>query len=385
MVLKHLAKEHDVHLVTFNQGGYPSDVQLEAIRTLGVEVYPIALDAIKSGMRSVVLSLFAGQPLEIAYYNQPEFAIKVQKLLKRNNYDLIISFFMRTAEYVKNIKVNKVLMAEDCRTLYQKRSYIQSKNIIQRVVRWWEAKKLEKYEPEIMRHFDRITFVTAQDIEQMKSIYPEGTFRLLTNGTDIEKFQPPAEWTNREGALFAGKLDIWANVLMINRIVNHIMPLVWKRNPEVALTIAGANPSKKILSLANSRIKIAANVEEMVPYLQKAAVFVHPHDGGSGIQNKLIEAMACGCPVVTTRTGSQGLPAEDGENIFLRSSDEEMAECIINLIEDTSLAARIGHKARISIVENLSWNTVYSQMDGIISELRNERTVNINNSADNNI
>lgn len=369
MVLKHLAKEHNVHLVTFNQGGYPSVVQTDAIRALGVEVHPIPLDAIKSGIRSLFLTLFTVQPLEIAYYNQPEYAIKVQELIKRNNYDLIVSFFMRTAEYVKDIQINKILMAEDCRTLYQKRSYIQSKNNIQRIVRWWEVKKLEKYEPAIMKYFDRITFVTTQDIEQMKSIYPEGNYKLLTNGTDIGKFEPPVNDSQREGVLFAGKLDIWANVLMINRIVNNIMPLVWESNPQVTLTIAGANPSRKILSMANARIKIEANVKEMVPYLQKAAVFIHPHDGGSGIQNKLIEAMACGCPVVTTDTGSQGLPAVDGENIFLRNSDEDMANCILNLIEDKQLAARIGHNAHIAISNNLSWDTVYSQMDEIISEL----------------
>jgi sugar transferase (PEP-CTERM/EpsH1 system associated) len=369
MVLKHLAKKHNVHLVSFNQGGMPSEEQIEAVKSLGVKVHPIELDVIKAGIRTLPLTLFAGQPLEIAYYNQPEFANKVSSLMKAIDFDLAFAFFMRTAEYLKDKKIKKILMAEDCRRLYQKRSYLDSTNFIQKLVRWWEVRKLKKYEPAIMEKFDVATFVTTNDIEAMKQFNPNGNYRLLTNGTDIEKFTPPNDNAKRSGILFAGKLDIWANFLMIERIVNKIMPKVWAVYPDKELNIVGANPTKKIKSLTNDKIKLHANVPDMLPYLQQAEIFVHPHSGGSGIQNKLLEAMACGCPVVTTQTGTQGIPAIDGVNIMIGNSDDEIADKIITLINDNELAVTIGKAARSAIVENLSWNVVFNQVDEIIEEV----------------
>lgn len=369
MVLKHLAKNHNVHLITFHQGGYPSPEKIKAIKDLGVNVHPIVLDAFKAGIRAVPLTLFAGQPLEIAYYNQPDFAYKVDSLMKDIDFDLVFAFFMRTAEYVADKKVKKILMAEDCRELYQERSYKDSNNLLQRLVRWWEVKKLRQYEPAIMEKFDAATFVTVNDIEAMKKINPRGNYRLLTNGTDIEKFVPPSEATERKGVLFAGKLDIWANVLMIERISKRIMPLVWQELPDTEFHIVGANPTQKIKRMANKRIKLIPNVPDMKPYLQQAEVFVHPHSGGSGIQNKLIEAMACACPVVTTHTGTQGIPAIDGENIMIGESDEEFASKIIMLLRDKEFANMLGANARQAIVENLSWAHVFHQTDALIAEI----------------
>jgi len=369
MVLKHLAQKHNVHLVSFNQGGQPTEEQIDRIKELGAIVHPIPLDAIKASIRAIPLTLFAGQPLEIAYYNQPEFANKVDSLLQEIDFDLIFSFFMRTAEYAKDKKLKKILMAEDCRELYQERSYHGTNHPIQKLVRWWEVKKLSKYEPAIMEKFDMATFVTTNDIAAMTKINPNAEYRLLTNGTDIERFVPPIGGSVRSGVLFAGKLDIWANVLMVSRIVEHIMPKVWAECPDTVFNIVGANPTKKILSMLGDRVKLSANVPDMLPYLQQTAVFVHPHSGGSGIQNKLIEAMASACAVVTTETGTQGLPADNGKTIMIGKDDEEIASHIVNLLKNKVLAEEIGNNARAAIVENLSWEVVYNQIDGIITEL----------------
>jgi glycosyltransferase involved in cell wall biosynthesis len=147
------------------------------------------------------------------------------------------------------------------------------------------------------------------------------------------------------------------------------MPRVWVECPDVEFQIAGANPPKKIEAMAGDKIKLSANVPDMLPYLQRAAIFVHPHSGGSGIQNKLIEAMASGCAVVTTETGTQGLPAENGKNIMIGKNDAEIASYIITLLKNKELTEEIGKNARKAIVENLSWEVVYNQTDRILSEL----------------
>jgi glycosyltransferase involved in cell wall biosynthesis len=292
----------------------------------------------------------------------------VSKLIKEKNFDLGFSFFMRTAEYLKNVEMPKILMAEDCRTVYQQRSYEGSSNLKQKIVRLWEWKKLKKYEPEIVNHFDVTTLVSNDDIRHMTKLNSNVNYRLLTNGVDIEKFTPDIK-TERNNLLFTGKFDVWANELMVSRIVNEILPLVKKRFPNVKLTLAGANPTKAIQNLKSDDIEIYSNVPEIVPYLQNAAVYVHPHYGGSGIQNKLLEAMCAECPVVTTSTGNQGIEANDGKEILISDTSEGIAEKVISLLSDKQLADTISNNAHEYIVRKHSWEAIYNQCDEIIAEV----------------
>ncbi len=368
-ILSYLCKYHDVTLVSFYQGAESPKESIRKIEALGVKLHVINVDAIKSGLRAGVLSLFSSMPLEISFYYQPEFALLVERLMKKENFDLTISFFMRTAEYAKNLKCKKFLMAEDCRTEYQKRSHEEAKSIKQRIIRGFEFKKLQKYEPEIVNHFDVTTLVTNIDIDLMKSRNPKPKYRLLTNGVEIDKFVPPKDFSARKEIYFVGKLDIYANVLMLKKITAEIFPEIKKLIPGVKLVIVGANPPAEIKKLVAKDIILHANVPDTIPYLQSARVFLHPHSGGSGIQNKLLEAMSCGCPVVTTPTGNQGIDATDGVNIMICKNNEELIAKTILLLKDNELASTISINSRKHIEEHFSWQAIFLQMKNILNEL----------------
>ncbi len=367
-ILSYLAKKHNVTLVSFYQGKKVPDEYINEMKKLGLELFVLPLSPVKSSLRHLIRTFFRF-PLEIGYYTQPEFKKVVDNLLQKQHFDIAFAFFMRTAEYLRNYSINKILMAEDCRTVYQRRSYQSTKNIIQKLTRWWEYKRLLKYEPEIVNHFDVITLVTEQDISSMQTQNPKPKYRLLTNGTDINKFKMPKRFTQRKDILFAGKLDIWANVLMIRDIVKNIFPIIQLEIPDCKLNIVGANPSNEIKSLESETIKIHANVPEMVPFLQNARVFLHPHVGGSGIQNKIIEAMACGCPIVTTTTGIQGIQATHGKDVMIGISHQELGEHTIKLLKDDLFANQVSMNARLLIERTHSWESVFEALDKIINEV----------------
>lgn len=334
-----------------------------------IEVFVTQINPLRAGLKSIS-SLFNRFPLEIAYYTQPEFRAIVNKLIKERNFELCFAFFMRTAEYIKNLKCKKILMAEDCRMLYQKRSYEESSNLVQKTVRWYEWKKLKHYEPEIVNHFDAVTLVSNEDIEAMKKQNPRANYRLLTNGVDITTYLPPKE-ARREGILFAGKLDVWANVLMLQTIITKILPEIRREIPNIEFNVVGANPTASIISLCKSdkNINLISNVPEMLPYLQNAALFLHPHAGGSGIQNKLLEAMACGCPVVTTPSGMQGINGRDGIEVLIGKTPEELAFNAVRVLKDKYLFEKITANARALIERKHSWYVIYDALDNIIFEL----------------
>lgn len=367
-ILSHLAKHHKVTLVTFFQGDTLPKSHIKEIEKLGIELKVIKLDPIVAGLNSAIKAL-TPKPLEIDYYFSNEFDKVVRSLNPEKNFDLGISFFMRTAEYLKKYKIPKILMAEDCRTIYQYRSYKESQNLKQKIVRHWEYLKLRKYEPEIVNHFDIVSLVSQDDIKSMQQLNPGAEYRLLTNGTDLSRFTLNEDLSKRKHILFAGKLDIWANQLMINSIVRDILPKVNEKMPDVEFHIAGAKPTHNILSLKGKNVQLHIDVPDMVPYLQQARVFLHPHSGGSGIQNKLLEAMACGCPVVTTPTGNQGIYAKHEESVMIGNTKEEMARYTIKLLQEDDFADKISRNARHLIEEKHSWEAVYNQIDGIISEI----------------
>ncbi len=367
-LLSHLAEKYDVTLVSFSYSQAPQKSYIKEIEKLGVEVFPVVqnptLAVLGSGLR-----LFQQYPLEISFYLRKDFRNVVDKLLSERDFDLGISFFMRTAEYLKNKDIKKLLISEDCRTLYQYRSFKDSTSSLQKAVRFWDYWKLKNYEPKIINYFDAISLVSQEDIVAMQERNSNANYKLLTNGTDLTKYSFNPDFDKRKSIVFTGKLDLWANQMMIMRIINEILPIVRAKFPNIMFEIVGAKPSSSILALQNKFVKVYPNVPELAPYLQKARVFLHPHLGGSGIQNKLLEAMACGSPVVTTTTGNQGIHAKHGIEALLGETSQELAQHTITYLSDLELSQKISYNARKLMEETHSWNAVFNQLDNILAEL----------------
>lgn len=365
-MIKHLAANHRVILVTFNHGSLPTAEQRRAIETLGVELHVVALNPVVAGL-ACIRTLWTRLPLEIAFYTRPDFQSIVDTILENEAVDVAVSFFMRTAEYVRDRRdVAKILVAEDCRLEYQTRSLHACRTKVQKFIRWWETKKLAVYEPQVALEFDTMTFVTKEDIEAMRSQQPRGVYALLTNGVDLERFSFDERCTHRRGIIFTGKLDVQANHLMATGILDTILPLIRQQMPDVAFSFVGAQPRKTLIAAAKGRATVVSDVPDIVPYLHNAAIFLHPHEGGSGIQNKVLEAMATGCPVVTTKSGLQGIDAIHGVHAMIGTSPAQMAEYSVLLLRNPELRMTLARNARLLMEATHSWNHVHNQTEGVL-------------------
>jgi polysaccharide biosynthesis protein PslH len=365
-LLGHLAKSHKVTLVSFYQGKEVLKEYEQKIRDLGVETITLPLNPITAGLNAGFN--FFRFPLEIGYYTNNTLKKTINKLFL-NKYDLAFGFFMRSAEYLKGKNITKILIAEDSRTLYQGRSYKNSRNLLQKFIRFLEYKKLCKYEPEIVNYFDIVTLVTQADIDQMTRQNPNAKYRLLTNGVNLDYFKPPESNQNRNGIIYSGRLDVYSNTMMAEIIIKELFPKIKKEFAEVTLTIAGAKAPPALTIHRSDSIKIDSDVPEILPYLQNGEIFLHPHNGASGIQNKLLEAMACGCAVVTTPTGIQGIPAIEGRDLLIGKNNEELISHTINILKNKELFNSLSRNARILMEKNFSWNKIFEQIDKIIDEV----------------
>jgi glycosyltransferase involved in cell wall biosynthesis len=369
-LLRHLSKHHNVTLISCIHGEAPTPERLKPLIDLGITVHTVTVTPLKNGLRSIK-TLWTDQPLEIAFYDDPVFHAIIRKELAKKQYDLLISFFMRTAEYVKDAKIPKLLIAEDCRVLYQSRSASSTSSILQKMIRSWEVMKLKSYEPSILRRFDCVTCVTHTDIEAMRRAMPHAQYALLTNGIDLEAMPASSEeqLRNRKGIVFVGLLHVLANAMMALNIAKNIFPKIRSRLPEVTLTIAGSEPGSAILDLEGNGIHVKADVEVIEDVYYQSAIFLHPHKGASGIQNKALQALAMGCALITTESGSQGIPIEHGKHAFIAKNEDEMSEYAIQLMQDDAKRIAMAQEGRRLIEENFSWSSIFAQLDTIMHDI----------------
>ena len=130
-LLKHLSKKHDITLISCIHGEAPTPERLKPLTDLGIKVHTVTVTPFKNGLRCIK-TFWTNLPLEIAFYDDPAFHEIVQREIREQSFDLLIAFFMRTAEYIKHIPIPKLLIAEDCRVLYQSRSVSTTSNIVQK-------------------------------------------------------------------------------------------------------------------------------------------------------------------------------------------------------------------------------------------------------------
>lgn len=367
-LLKHLGRSHDVTLVCLSHRAAPEQQDIATMEAMGIRVHPVVLSPVKGGLRSL-LKIATPSPLEVDFYNEPKMHEVVSNLVKTNEYDVVISFFMRTAEYIKDLPIPKILVAEDCRILYQSRSAAVSTNPLQRMVREWEVRKLKRYEPAMVQKFDLTTFVTETDIETIKRYAPEGKYALLTNGADLEEFtyDENEDRSERRGVAFWGKLNVWSNQMSTTELLRDIYPIITKSLPDEPCMIAGSYAPAALQNYMSAGVELVENPPEMGPVIRRAAVMVNPHRGASGIQNKVLQAMASGCAVVTTPTGIQGIRARHGVHALIGETPEELAAHCITLLRTPTLCAAIAKNARRLIERDHTWDAIGKQMDAALA------------------
>lgn len=366
-LLKHFAKIADVDLITMDESSDITPERLAHIRQFAnVEVVPF--DRTKANLR-IIKGLFGSRPIEHNYYYSHEMQEAVNRAATTKEYDLIVCFFLRTAEYVKELKgVAKLLIAEDARVIMQERATEKFRLTPQYVVRKIDAMRLKRYEPSMSQYFDHVTFVAEEDRARIFAANPRLSTSVVSNGVDLEKFRFNGGERNRS-ILFAGHLGIYHNKLMAERLVGQIFPLIQTKLPDVTLKIVGKDPSNKLKTLVASMkaVELFANVPDVAPYLQNEGIFVHPQTVGSGIQNKLLEAMACGIPVITTSVGAGGIGGlVEGVHAVVDESDHELADRAIELLSNPAKMHEMQRQARMLIEERYTWQAIYHALDRAI-------------------
>jgi glycosyltransferase involved in cell wall biosynthesis len=337
--------------------------------------------------RSLTNSLGAsvtGQPLQSVYSWQPQLARHLTQLLAQKNgsgYDVIHVEHLRGSQYGVLLKSrfphqSLVWDSVDCISHLFEQASAQSTDRFGRLITRFELGRTRKLEGKLLGQFDHVLVTSSIDRAALLALRQNGVrpapISVLSNGVDQDFFHPnPAIARERETLVFSGKMSYHANISMVKYLVNEIMPRIWKSRPVTRLCIVGKDPSSEIRALArNPLITVTGTVDDIRPYLWRATVSVVPLLYGAGIQNKILEAMATGTPVVTTLGALSALGVRVGEELLAAGDSDGFAQVALRLIEDRNLQQKISESGASYVKAHHSWSSIASQLADIYQGTR---------------
>lgn len=371
-ILKHLAARHRVFMGTFADD--PDDMQHVAhLRELCADLHVVELSPRLARLRSVT-GFAAHEPLSVAYYRNSELARWVDATLASNAIDACIVFSSAMAQYVSHVNAPATVLIDFVDVDSAKwAQYADSRRWPLSWVYQREGSRLLAFERAVAKTATRAFFVTDAEANLFRRLAPECSGRIETigNGVDTTQYAPSPDYANpfdagRRSIVFTGAMDYWPNVDGVRWFVDEIWPRVLDGFPGAHFTIVGMRPTAAVKALASATVTVTGTVPDVRPYLQHADVVVAPLRVARGVQNKILEAMAMGKPVVATEACSAGIDAVNNRDFVTAGDAGAMAESIVALLRDADLATSIGEAARARILARYTWDEQLSRLENAL-------------------
>jgi len=364
---KRLCKRHELHLLTFLQD--KNDLQyLPELKKIFTEIYLVPLPRSQS-YRNVLMALFSREPFQVRYFHSEEMKDQVRLLAERNQYDAIHVQHLRMAPYWASYKnIPRILDLPDAYSLYWKRR-IAAKKGLARFFNKTEQKRVFHYE-QVLNDYNMSLVCSREDLEYLKQENGIRNVKLLPNGVDLETFSSQEhDYTLDKTILFTGNMDYAPNVDAVDYFARDIFPLILEKLPGTKFIIAGQRPVKKVLELAGEHIEVTGFIPNLADMYRKASIVVAPLRFGAGTQNKVLEAMAMGVPVISRNIGFNGLNIQSGEGVILALETSEFADKCIAMLESEKMRRKTGIAGKQVIQTQFDWDVIAAMLEGYFKEI----------------
>ena len=327
----------------------------------------------QSRLRSILtigLNFWRNLPLQILYYRSSAMQQLVSQTLAESKFDLIYAHLARMAPYALN--ASDVYRVVDLTDLISKEIQLSLKyrKLASKIVFQLEQKRMEKYEKEVMNRFDEVWLISDSEWKSASGICHTAKLQVVKNGVDTSTFYPLDIGRKSNQLIFVGHLSVFHNIDAARYLVEKILPQIREEIPGIELVIIGRDPAPGVSSLeANPGVHVAGYVEDLNRSLNMAALFAAPLRFAAGVQNKVLEAMAAGIPVVTTPLVVEGIGAIPGHDLIMAETDSNFAKAIIELLKDPGRASQIGAAGCNFVRRNYSWGIVLEHINTIEDRL----------------
>lgn len=360
--IKRLAERHEIILCCLSDRAVSAEAQ-EVLKPLCTQLHVVGMSRLAIAKR-LFFGLFSSKPYQVHYFHDKRMARLLGQVVERSAVDHIYCQLVRCAEMVRGIdSVSKTIDYMDALSIGMERRIDGSSGIKKRFVQA-EYRRLRRYEKAVYPDFDSHTIISTEDREALGA---PGAVHVIANGVDLDYFAP-RQGERSVDMVFVGNLSYAPNVDCVRYLVQDVMPRIQALRPEASLLIAGADPNKEVQSLCTATgVELTGWVEDIRDAYASAAIFVAPMRIGTGLQNKLLEALAMEIPAVTSSLANAALGGRHGENILVADTADEVAEAALRLLTDADLAARSARAGRQFVENNYSWESAVARLEEVMT------------------
>ncbi|OGL38676.1 MAG: hypothetical protein A2042_06040 [Candidatus Schekmanbacteria bacterium GWA2_38_11] len=317
------------------------------------------------------LLFFCLIPREFSDYTSKELGKVIKKKLKEEKYDFVQIEYFYAGKYQKYIKdAISVILSNDAYFITAYQIFKFKKRLKSKIVSFFEYLAIKRYELKMYKKFNWVFFISKKDEEIIKELIPGLTkTRVIPLGFEI-KDNFKGEEEIKKSLIFVGGMRAYFNIDAMLFFCKDIFPLIEKEVPDVKLYIVGESPGEAIKSLSlKNNIFVTGSVPDVKPFINKCEIFIAPLRIGTGIKTKIIEALACGKPIVTTSICVQGLEVENGKHIIIADEPESFAKKVIELLKNSNMRKELSRNAQKLFYERYELNSVKNKIQKIYSDI----------------
>lgn len=306
-------------------------------------------------------------PSSMGYFYAPNLKRTIDALLVREHFDLIFVHCSSVAQYVAHVRdIPKILDFGDMDS--QKwLEYAHYKPFPLSLGYWLEGTKLERVEKRLAEQFDLCTVTTRAELETLASFGTAKDCDWFPNGVDAEYFRPTDNRYDPDVLSFIGRMDYYPNQECMLRFCAETWPHIRAELPKAKLLIVGAEPSPAIRKLgALPGVEVTGSVPDVRPYVLRSAAMIAPLSIARGTQNKILEAMALGVPVITSTVAVKGVDAEPEKHVLVGDSPAELTQASLRLMNSRAERARLAEAGRARVLSHHNWAASLERLERLV-------------------
>ena len=361
--IRHLAHQYDIVLCCLNDQSLHPEA-LDHLKPLCTEVVVIRLSR-WAILRNLARNVFSDKPFQVAYFYHQSARKQIDELIERHLPKHIFCQLVRVTEYVKHYPViPKTLDYMDALSKGIERRIEGAPFYLKPLLRM-EWKRLQRYEREVFDRFEGKAIISEQDRDLID--HPSHRkISVIPNGVDTGYFQPRDKERDYD-VVFTGNMSYPPNIEAACFLANEVLPVVRNTLPYAQLLISGANPVPRVRKLEGNGVTVSGWVEDIRDSYARARIFVAPMLIGTGLQNKLLEAMAMELPCVTSPLANNALQAKPGTEICIAEAPQEFAAAIIELLSDEAKRSAIAAAGHQFALKNFNWQAKTHELEQLMN------------------
>ena len=369
---RRLARQFRIYYVGYGKRGSHA---AEALKKEGIE--PIAVPARipqKQGplfYLRLLANLCSPLPYIVTSHYSTVYRDVVQDSLVEFQPDLVLCEWTPYAIYVKNLpSFKKLVSTHNVEADIWQRYYENETNGLRRWYIWTQWRKVERFERVALHWMNGALAVSELDRRCLAEWCPELPTTIVPNGVDLDYFRPLPQPEARRNLVFTGSMDWRPNQDAARYFVREILPLLRQVRPDLECTFVGRNPPADIQALADvAGVHITGTVEDVRPYVERAAVYIVPLRIGGGSRLKILEAMAMGRAVVSTTVGAEGLDVIHDHHVVLADDPHNFAQSVLRLLDDPERCRKLAMEGRRLVEQCYGWDALADRFGDFIREI----------------